>query len=244
MPRPVAAGPANHRGAGAVAEQDGGRAVLEVGDGGELLGADHEHGLALARGDQPLGDGQGVDDTRGRRPRCRTPRRWWRRAAPAGRRRWTAAGGRGSRWRARWRRDPRRRRPARSSAMVARVPAQHGHGLLRARRCCRSRMPVRSTIHWSEVSSTLARDRRWSAPARGRRTPTLAISAKGRPVMHGRSCGFALGELGADVLAQSRPRTDWTATPDGVLDGVGREEPWQMMETPFTPSSGAPPYSE
>jgi hypothetical protein len=37
--------------------------------------------------------------------------------------------------------------------------------------------------------------------------------------------------------------TDWIATRIALQIARGGEPPWQMMVTPFTPSSGAPPYS-
>ena len=48
----------------AVTEQDAGGTVLEIGDGRELLGADHQHRLALPRGDEAFGHGEGEDVAR------------------------------------------------------------------------------------------------------------------------------------------------------------------------------------
>ena len=39
-------------------------------------------------------------------------------------------------------------------------------------------------------------------------------------------------------------RTDWAATRIAFRMALGDDPPWQMIETPFTPSKGAPPYSE
>ena len=173
---------AHHRGAGAVAEEDGGGAVLEVGDGGQLLGADDEHGLALTRGDEALRHGEARRCTPGTPRRCRTPRRARRRGAPAGRRPWTGAAGRGWRWRGRWRRGRPPSTPAAAIARSARLLAQHRDGLLRPWRCgargCRcARRSTRRTCRARGSGRALVR-----TPG-GTATPTLATSANGRAIM-------------------------------------------------------------
>ena len=93
-------------GAGAVGEQDGGVAVLPVGDPGQRVGADDEQPLG-AHGDQPVGDDQGVGEARAggvdveraaaqaelvRRPSPTSPARCGRASSWPGRRRRSTPG--------------------------------------------------------------------------------------------------------------------------------------------------------
>ena len=76
----------------------------------------------------------------------------------------------------------------------------------------------------------------------GTATPTLATSANGRGIM---MRAAASRWANSAAMCSLRPAsTAWTATRMAFLMALGLEEPWQMIETPRTPSSGAPPYSE
>ena len=103
----------------------------------------------------------------------------------------------------------------------------------------RSRMPVRSRIHSSEVSSVLDRSslvttvagHRGAEPGDGDdRTEAHAPAAARWP-----NCALMCWSM-CDSIA-------CTATRMAFLIAFPLDDPWHMMETPFTPSSGAPPYS-
>ena len=105
----------------------------------------------------------------------------------------------------------------------------------------RSRMPVRSTIHWSEVSSMRVRSALVSTPG-GTATPTLSHFRDGSPGHAVAPC-FALGELRPDVPTQiDLDRLD--RHPNGVLDGICGGGPVTDDGNAFYPQQGAPPYSE
>ena len=181
MPRPGRRGAPHDRGPGAVAEEDGGGAVLEVGDGRELLRPDHEHRLALPRRDEALGHGERVHVARARRADVEG-----RGVLGAEQRLEIAGGG--------------REQPVgagggeHDGVELDRRDAGRGHGAARSppgsacatvssgRAMWRSRMPVRSTIQSSDVSSIRLRSSLVRTPG-GTATPTLATSANGRAIM-------------------------------------------------------------
>jgi hypothetical protein len=201
----------------------------------------HQHGLRLARGDVPGRHGKAVEEARagggevvragatGTRavPGCRTPSR-----GAAGRE-WRSRRGSG--------RHPRVVSPASSSAArAAAAPMSAAPTSAAATR--RSRIPVRVRIHSSDVStiassSALVRTRsgRWR-PVR----PAIAI---------GPACSSLalprVGQLraGSGCASPSPLSTACAATRIALRIARGGEPPWQMIVTPFTPSSGAPPYS-
>jgi len=103
----------------------------------------------------------------------------------------------------------------------------------------RSRIPVRSTIHSSEVSSIGKIGVRQHAGRHGH--ADARTSTNGRGSRAGR--GLALSELGRDVSVEAGLHgLEGDAMP--FLMALGLEEPWQMIDTPRTPRSGAPPYVE
>ena len=181
MPRPGRGRAPHHRGPGPIAEQDGRGSVLEIGDGGELLGADHQHGLAVPRGDEPLGHGQAVDvagtggpDVEGRGAfgadeRLEVAGRGGQQ--PIGAHRGEDDGV-----------EVARPDPGHGHRVAGRLLAQHRDRLVRPWRCgargCRcARRSTRPTC------PARGSGRGWSATPGGTATPTLATSANGRTIM-------------------------------------------------------------
>ncbi len=210
MPRPGWVDAAHDRGARAVAEQDRGGAVLKSVMVDSFSAPDHEHGPALARRDEPFGDGEGVDvaGTGGGDVERRGVVGAEQRLEVAGGGRQQPVGARGGEH------DASSSSGLTPGALAARSRWPRGSA---SRRVCsgpamrRSRMPVRSTIHSSEVSSIRARS--WLVTTRGgTAVPTLASSAKGRGIMPAPPSGAGRTPrrcAGSAPPARPGPRPGW-----------------------------------
>ena len=186
---------------------------------GELLGADHEHGSPGPRRSSPSATPSRVHEPGAGRRRCRTRPPCRRRAAPAGRRRWTGS--------------------SRSGVTVASTMASSSSAVTPARLDRLPRPPAQSMASdWSGRGDAplpdagalddplvggvehLASGRRWSATRAGTAMPRLGH----------------LGDRTARVMRVPRPRAAANSAsmccrgsavdgldrdPDRVLDGVG-----------------------
>ena len=210
-----------------------------------LLGADDQHLLRLPGGDVRLGHRQPVEEAGAGGGEVVGAGVASRRAAPGCRRRWRAAAGPAWRWR-RGSCRPRRGRGPPARARCAR----------RARRPCpprpspssairRSRMPVRVRIHSSEVSTIFSRSAFVIDPRREEAARSPAIRRERLLLAHARHEAFGCGgaRAGSGCAPPCSRSTACTATRIAFRIARGGEPPWQMITTPFTPSSGAPPYS-
>ena len=102
-----------------------------------------------------------------------------------------------------------------------------------------SLIPVRVEIHSSDVSTIRSKSALLSTRV-GTALPTPKIPAliplfnpSHRPVLRN-----PLGD-GPDDLSRHR----FTCDPDRFFTAFSLEDPWEMIQTPLMPKSGAPPYS-
>ena len=202
----------------------------EVGDGGELLRADHQHGAALPRRDEPFGDREGVQVAGAGGADVER-----RRVVGAEQRLEVAGGGRQQPVGARGgehdavevlggdaRRAPARSRSPRGSASATRL-LRRGDAALADAGALDDPL-VGGVEH-------LRRDRGWSAPAAGTAVPTLASSAKGRGIMPAPPSARCANS--APMCWLSPACAACTATRIAFLIALGLEAPWQTIETPL-----------
>ena len=231
---PVGAGPHDRR-SGPVAEQHGRRAVLPVGDRRELLRRHDQHVLRLLRGHEALRDAERVEKPRAGRldVERRRPFRAQDRLEIAG------LGG---------------EQPVRGaggddqSVEVERCQT----GL--AQRLLGRRLPHAGVRLLGARHAPLANARALADPlVRGLEELRELV------VRHhaGRRVAAAPPQLGDGSLHATAPpsansapmscdrwlSTIWVATRTAFMTARAGEAPWQMIATPFTPKSGAPPYS-
>jgi hypothetical protein len=129
--------------------------------------------------------------------------------------------------------------PARSMAMrLARAAISAAPMSASAMR--RSRMPVRSKIHSSDVSTSFSMSA-FVITRSGRYRPVANDLGDRLSSLHA-SSPFA-GATARAIWPTTPISTHWCAMRMAFFTARGGEPPWQMMVTPFTPSSGAPPYS-
>ena len=113
----------------------------------------------------------------------------------------------------------------------------------------RSRMPVRSTIQLSDVSTIFERSSLVSfLGGTARPVPTMRLRITKRPPRRAaraaRRPRATLWRATAAVSSLRRPIcANRSATKTAFLIAIAFEPPWQISATPSTPSSGAPPCS-
>ena len=105
----------------------------------------------------------------------------------------------------------------------------------------RSRMPVRFTIHSSDVSTIASRSALVNTPA-GNEEPVPAIrTPEGR--WHGHPVSTSTAHNRSLMLSLTWALTYMVARRIAFVIVRALLDPWQMRQRPLTPRRGAPPYS-
>src|SRR5690606_6394465 len=221
-----------------IAEQDNGRAILAIGDGGELLAANDKDRASLPGGDQSFGHRERVDPTRAGRHEVERPRALGteRGLDIAGHGGQTSIGG-----------DSGEDDPVDLAGRDAGI----AHGVLR----CYEGVVEQLLIGASDAALTnagalddpfigsveVALEVGIGQHAVGNRCSDPGYPGYGASRDH--AAGGAACPANSSAMCSLSPAcTDSTALRMAFLMADGLDEPWQMIGTPRTPSNGAPPY--